>query len=438
MSQQKIVPPSGEEKKENSLFWIVFFFFMLVVFGTTTPFMFNWPAEQKIMAGSVVQGTVASVDRFSHGNKRRQGGMLVLVAVVAIALVRIRNRFQVNGLFGWAVIFYLGWILGSLAWSIDPLYTLRRVVVVYMMWFAAIIVAAQLSMRKLAGLAVFVTGMTLVIGFGNELRLHTIDVFNEAWRFSGVFHALEMGENCCILILSAMFLITGEKRPAVRAVLWVIVIIGIFFLLLTKSRTTVAAGIISVGFFWSYIVSQQKRILIILGTLVCLSAAYVVVGDMLLSYGEQMTTLGRGQQATESVSNLTGRIPLWKYGFKYAAERPLHGYGFSSFISPTTLHRIYREISWAPVNMHSAYVNELLGTGFIGLSALVAMLILAFSRSLQLAKQMPQYYYFSAVIIWVSICHFMLVGLVIGMSFMTFFVWTCLARLAFLPAKEWV
>ncbi len=437
MSQQNKNTPSGGEKKESVLIWILFLFFMLAIFAKTTPFMYNFAKEQSLSGVALDTKISASVERFSRGNKTRQATMLVFVSVLVGSLFRTRNRFQINGLFGWTVIFYLGWILLSLAWSIDPLYTLKRVVVVYMMWLAAIAVTAQLSLRKIAGLAVFVTGMSLLIGIGNELRLNTLDLTRQSYRFSGVFHAITMAQNCCILILSAMFLVVGERRKKIRAALWFIVIIGSVFLLLTKSRTPVAAGIISIGLYWSYLVSLQKKLLIILGTVVCLSAAYVLIGDSLLYYGEQATTLGRGEEATEQVANLTGRVPLWKYSFKWAAERPLCGYGFTTFISPTTMDEIYRNITWSPVSLHSAYVNELLGTGFIGLSALVAMLILALSRALRLAKQMPQYYYFSAVVIWISIIYIMEAVVAYSMGFVTFFVMTCLARLAFLPAEDW-
>lgn len=436
MNQLAEKDSSEGKKKGRILIWILFTSFVLSVFWTTTPYVLTWPLERHYDSDKSAR-VAGATDRISQGNMKRRAAMLVLVGVLVVSILRTRNRFQINGLLGWVVIFYLGWILFSIGWSIDPLYTLRRVVVVYMMWFAAIIVAARLSIKEIAIFAIIVTGMTLFIGLGNEIRLHTINFANNNWRFSGVYHALLMGQNCGILILSATFLLTGERRKKVRAVLWFLLGMGCVFLVFTKSRTPVVAGIVAAGFYWSYLVSMQKKMLIIIATVVCLSAVYVGIGDSLLTYGTQATTLGRGEAATESVANLTGRVPLWKYSFKYFLERPLCGYGFTTFISRTTLGQIYRDISWTPVDLHSAYVNELLGTGFIGMSALIAMMVLALSRSFRLAKQMPQYYYLSTMIIWASILYFMVAAIVYGMNFNAFVVFVCIARLAFLPAEEW-
>lgn len=425
----------GGGKKES--FWIVALisFLLLSVFSITTPFVMSWPVERHVASdrGTRIAGTAK---RISQGNKKRQAGMATMVVVLIVSILRTRNRFQINGALGWVVIFYLGWILFSISWSIDPLYTMRRVAVVYMMWLAAIIVAAHLSFRQIATLAVLVTGTMLLIGFGNELRLGSIHPTRETWRFSGMFHALLMGQNCGVLVMSTTFLLTEEKRKRVRTVLWLFLIAGCVFLLLTKSRTPVLAGIIAAGFYWSYLVSMRRKLIVIVATVVCLSAAYVVIGDSLLSYGTQATTLGRGESATETASTLTGRIPLWKYSFKYAKEKPLCGYGFTTFISRTTIGQIYRDISWTPVDLHSAYVNELLGTGFIGMSALIAMLVLALTRTLRLGKRMPHYYFISAVIIWAMLLYSMVTAIVYGMNFNAFFVQMCIARLAFQPAEE--
>ena len=425
-----------ERRRGISKTWIAYVLFMLLVFALTTPFMFHWPLEEQ--QGEQVRGGISTgLENVQQGNMQRRAAMFVLVGVSMVLLSRTPNRFQVNGLLGWTLIFYLGWILLSLTWSVDPTYTLRRVSVVYMMWFFAIIAAANSSLRELALLAVFVTGMSMAIGIGNELWLQTFDLFNQNWRFSGVFHSVTMGWNCSILALSTTYLLTHERRKKFRNILWCILLTAILFLLLTKTRTAVGAAIIALGFYGFKIVPTKKAGLIIIGVIIAISATYVTIGNKLLYYGGEATTLGRGESAKASVETLTGRMPLWKYSLKYAAKRPIQGYGFSSFINTKSILDINREVGWAASTLHSGYLNELMGTGFVGMSALVAMLVLALTRALWLSKEQPAFLFFAAVLIWLMINLFLEAALITGMSFMTFFCLTILVRLGLLPGEEW-
>jgi len=427
---------ASDRRAKGSWLWFFYVVVMLFVFAATTPFMFQWPLED--LQGTHFQGGLSTgLAQVQAGNLNRRAAMFALMLFTMFLLSRTKNRFQLNGILGWVFIFYLGWILLSLTWSIDPTYTLRRLVVVYMMWFFAVIAAAKSSMRQLALLAVFVTGMSLAIGIGNELRLHTMNVFNQGWRFSGVFHCVTMGWNCSILALATTFLLSNERRKKYRVILWSILAVALVFLVLTKTRTAVGAAIIALGFYGFKIVPAKKAILIILAIVISLAAGYVLIGKQLIIYGETATTLGRGESAKKTVGDLTGRLPLWKYALKHAANRPLQGYGFSSFINPGSVGDLYREVGWVASTLHSGYLNELMGTGFIGMSALIALLVLALTRAWRLAKDTSEYLFLFSVVLWLVINLFLEAALINGMSFMAFFCMACVARLAILPAEEW-
>lgn len=415
--------------------WIAFLFLMLLIFTASTPFMFYWPMEE-LLGQHFKGGIAAGIEHLQAGNPKRRAGMVVLFICSLIIIGRTKNRLQVNDFLGCTLIFYWSWILLSLTWSIDPSYTIRRLAVVFIVWFSAFAMASRFTLRQLATLAVFITGFTLLIGIGNELRLGTFDLAREKWRFSGVLHCVSMGWNCGILALSAIFLVTDEKRKKVWFILWSIIITAIVFLLLTKTRTAVGAAIVSIGFYWFKAVSAPRKVFMVLGIIILLSASYVTLGQRLFYYGEEASTLGRGEAAKSTVSSLTGRLPLWNYCFKFAAERPIQGYGFSSFINAETIEEIYVNVGWAPSSIHSGYVNELMGTGFIGMGALISMLIFALKRALYLAKQNPAYLYPASAVIWLSFNLFLETTLIIGTSFMAFWGMMLLTKLAFLPAEE--
>lgn len=435
INRQQTYPEFRGKKKNNILSLILFSTFILGVFSQTTPFIWNWPVtvlEQTI----VKEDSATRIQRSEKGSVKRRVGLVVLASTLFLSLIRAKRRFQLNTPLGWVIICYLGWILCSLMWSVVPMHTLKRLAVTYLMWGAAITVVVQLSIKQLACMAVFVTGMTLLIGFGNEIRLGTLDVFYEGWRFSGVFHAMGMGRNCSILVVSSMYLISVEERVLYRNLLWCVVLVAIIGLVLTRTRTTVISSLVCIGIYWSFVVETRRKIVLILGAVICLSGAYVIVGHEVVQYGSDAASLGRGGSSKQQVMNLTGRVPMWKYSFKFLAERPLHGYGYNTFLNPYNVDMFYRDLGWRPSSLHSAYVSVLMGTGFIGCSLFLLMMVCALARSFVLARADPRYYYIFSIIVWVVLVQITGGGVGTGMDFVAFYVTTCFTRVAFLPAED--
>ncbi len=411
------------------------FVVLLVVFGLATPFNFSWPQLVKFKEWST--STSAFVARIEHGNLGRQVGLLMLACFSILSLVRTENRFRVNLPTGWIFLFYLGWILLSLSWSFDLFFTLRRVITIYILWVSAVIFAGRYSLRELAFMAVLVTGSTLALGFGNELRLGTFEPPNVWWRFAGLFHTVSMGWNCGILALASMFLITNEKRKILRFCLWGILIAAIVFLLLTKSRMAVASTLFTMGLYWYRVVSGTNKTFMVLGLIIALCLSYLALSDRWVYYAEEASTLGRGDAAKESVNDLTGRLPLWKECFKRSAERPILGWGFNTFISPKNMFEVARNVGWTPGSTHSGYVDAVMGLGYVGLAALLFFLFAALARAYDLSRRYPEYIFVVSVLVWLYYNILLEATLITRPSFMSFFCMTVLARLSLLPGAEW-
>ncbi len=409
------------------------FVLLLLVFGLTTPFDFSWPV--KFQEGFF--STTEVIAFMEQGNLWRRIGMVLLAVLALLSLSRTKNRYRLNMPAGWLLILYLGWMLFSLSWSIDVPFTLRRVAIVAILWLAAIAAAARFSLRELALLAVLVTGTSLVLAFANELRLGTMEPARDFWRFSGIFHTVAMGWNCGLLALSAMFLAIEEQRGFRRFILWCIVVVALVFLLLTKSRMAVVASIVSIGLYWYRVVSGPSKMFLVLGMIIVCCLAYISLGDRLLDYGEEASTLGRGEIARESVGTLTGRIPLWKECFKWAAERPIQGYGFNALTSPKNIEMIARNVGWVPNSIHSGYIDAIVGLGYVGAVAMISFLVSALARAYNLSRRHPEYIFVVSVLVWLCYNLFLEANLMTRPLFMTFFCMTLLARLALLPGPEW-
>ncbi len=413
--------------------WIIIPFF-LVIFSFTTPYDFSWPSDVKHKKNFIQVNE--AIYRMERGNLGRRIGLVVLAFYAAGLLAVTRNRFRINGAAGWLLIIYFAWVLMSLLWSIDKMFTLRRVTVFAILWFAAIATAAHYSIKDLARIAFWITGVTAAAGFVNEIRLHTLDPFYELWRFSGVFHTVMMGWNCGLLTLSAAYLAYSSKDAKKRYWYFAALLFGLVLLVLTKSRMALASTIVGLFFFGTWVSTARARVAAVLLMLIAISISYLAMGDGISSLGDLALTLGRGETAKESIGTLTGRLPLWNECFRWAAKRPILGYGFNTFISPKHYVEISQNVGWIPSSIHSGYLDALMGLGVIGLFGMLAFLSAALIRVLTLARENSTYVFVASVLIWFSYNIFLEANLYLLPTFMTFVVLTFLARLAFLPAAE--
>jgi len=422
----------GQERWK--LIWPAFFW-LFVVFALTTPFDFSWP--DLVLNGMPAASIHDAIVNIHRGNMARRLGMVMLAGFAVFLLSRTRNRFRLNFPVGWFLVLYLAWSLLSLTWSIDTLFTLRRVVTAFILWLAAYAVAIRYSLREQAWLTVLVAGATLVLGVGNELRLHTLEPVNELWRFSGLFHAVAMGWNCSVLVLAAGFLATDEKHGIRRTFLWFVILFAFVFLILTKTRLAVASTIVCMALYGFLTFSGIKKTLLILVPIIVLCLAYLSLGNRLLYYTGQAGTLGRGEAARESVSTLTGRTLLWEECFRWALKRPLIGYGFNTFISPKHMETVYRNVGWMPNSVHSGYLDALMGLGVVGATVLIFFLLAALARAYLLSLWYGEYIFIMVSLLWLYCNLALAVAPITRPFFTTFFFLMLLARLAFLPGPEW-
>ena len=408
--------------------------FLLFIFYLATPYNLSWPRDVEYKK-NIIQVNEA-ISRMERGNIGRRAGLVILAAFGVFLLARTRNRFRINGFLGLLLIVYVLWSVLSLLWSIDQMFTLRRLVTFLILWFAAIAMAARYSIKELAIIGFWVCGITALLGFANEIRLHTLDPFNESWRYSGVFHTVTMGWNCGLWALCSFYLATISSSRGAKAFFYGAMMVALVLLLLTKSRMAVASTFICLSLFWFMVSSVRTIFATIMLALVVLCSSYLVLGDKVIEYGEAATTLGRGESARESVGTLTGRLPLWKECFRWAVKRPILGYGFNTFISPKHYVEITKNVGWTPSSIHSGYIDALMGLGFVGLSVVLGVLAAALFRAFTLAKNNVSYTLVFCCLIWLCYNIFLEANLLIRPTFMTFVMLMFLAHLAFLPAER--
>ncbi|MGA8730246.1 MAG: O-antigen ligase family protein, partial [Terracidiphilus sp.] len=136
--------------------------------------------------------------------------------------------------------------------------------------------------------------------------------------------------------------------------------------MLTKSRTSLVCGVLTLAFYWAERLSR-KYILTLLPTATILAS--VLIGAYLLDSeaAKQLNqTLLAGRDA-DTYENFSGRVPLWRLCMQYVAVRPVAGYGFYGFWTPERIRTVSASEGWAVPESHNGFIELMLGLGVMGL-----------------------------------------------------------------------
>ena len=359
----------------------------------------------------------------------RRISLLVLGGFGVLSLLQKRQqRLQVNGLLGGVMLFFMIWACLSVAWSMDPALTARRLLALAMLGLGAFAIAKRFSLLEIVEFTFVGFGLSVLVGLCCEIALGTFRPFQAEYRFAGVMHPNYDGMNCALFLIASIFLARTARRR--RLFYWVAALAGLCFLVLTKSRAALAGvsvGLLVCSSMW---LSTSRKCAYIIVTLCMACVLYLAVGDSLFAHAGKAADLGRANVG--SVGTLNSRTPLWQECTRYVGERPVLGYGYDSFWTADHLERVALTQGWAMDSAHNGYLDMVLGLGVIGGGAYILILALAIKRSRALYKSSGSagYGFAYAVIVSISCC-LCLESLNIGPSLTNFMLLILLAQLGF-------
>jgi exopolysaccharide production protein ExoQ len=351
---------------------------------------------------------------------------LGVLAASSLYLRRASLHINIIGILGWLVLSFQAWAFLSLAWSDYPSITFRRLTLFAMLWVTALAVSQRFEIRDIVLWIFFSTVCYLHYGILAEIVNGTFRPLEAAYRFAGTMHPNSQGLNCALLFTAALFLAGNERRR--RGIFAVIACEALILLLLTKSRTSLGAVLLTllVGYF---VTSTRSRQGVVLLTGLSVSCLGLLFADSLVPSLQPITTLGRPD--SENLT-LTGRIPLWEEALPYIAERPVQGYGYEGFWTPRHIIDFSARLGWIVPNAHSTYVDLCLGVGLMGGALYVLFMIAGIWRAVVFhkASQNPYYSCLGAVLLFV-----VMVGMTESVLFrgdhLTFVVMLIVCALAF-------
>ena len=307
------------------------------------------------------------------------GGLPYRVALVSIAafglflIYRGGGRpLRFRGPMAFLITALLAWCVISWQWSAAPVLGAKQVVVLLACFVCALGICRRFSPRDLCLLALAVSGLFMAIGLCAELSLDTFRPWIDEHRFAGTIHPNIQSTYCAVVCLAAACLASDGKR---RRPLWIaLFVIGLIFLVLTKSRTSLAAILVALLILVMLCKSWRLKLSAAIGIPFAVCALALIVSLAGGDAGDQFTDaalMGRH----EGAQSLTGRVPLWIELLGYAKQRPLRGYGYGSFWDKQHVQAVSDALTWHIPHAHSAYVDAMLSIGLIGAAMLIAVLI---------------------------------------------------------------
>jgi O-antigen ligase len=112
----------------------------------------------------------------------------------------------------------------------------------------------------------------------------------------------------------------------------------------------------------------------------------------------------RADRDTGDVTELTGRVELWRTCLGFAAEHPLLGFGFDGFWSAKHIEMISEELHWSINHAHSAYLDQLLALGVPGASLYILLLLgCFFTCAARFLRGQDRYGAWAALLLFIAI-----------------------------------
>jgi O-antigen ligase len=196
----------------------------------------------------------------------------------------------------------------------------------------------------------------------------------------------------------------------------------------------IAAALLALAAYFAAVCSRATKIAMAysLSIVFCLLLLFFEAG--LIPDLKSAIMLGRDDSTVDSFNGRTG---IWEDVGYYIHRRPILGYGYGGFWTPTHIRVISGEEKWAISDSHSAYLEYLLTLGAVGLVAYTLLLFAGIRRAFrfQILSQNSAFAFCGALLVFCSSDGF-LESAVVNPSLLMFLSMAVLAQLAFVCRQE--
>jgi exopolysaccharide production protein ExoQ len=282
----------------------------------------------------------------------------------------------------WPVIALVALAPLSIAWSIQPILTLRRSAFLLGSMILGIYLGERFSVEDLARLLAYALCLMILASvlLYCVAPASVIDVSSgNAWKGLTV-HKNSFGGYMALAV--ALLLLIRFRR--FRSSRYAFLAAAAILVLLSRSATSLVVCALMIGAmpFWRLIRLQGKGRLVVC-TVVPL-VILVVVYSVFDNTEWLLTLLGRD-------STLTGRTQLWSMVVAAISKHPILGYGYGAFwtgFNGESLD-VLVGIRWLARGSDNGYLDLCLSLGVLGLSVCLYMFVTAFQMAFRYVRSEP-------------------------------------------------
>ena len=363
----------------RSLPWISFLLLSAMFFLTC-----HEPTRVQVEGYNQAQQDI--VEGVESGSPVRQMSWVLLGCWAAWSLWSYpRNRrLHFEGVLGPVLLGFVAWAFLSCVWADDLALTSKRLVSFGLLCLVAVAVVRRFSLRQMVAGTVVCTLEYLVFNLAAELEHGTFHPLTAGYRFGGMQHPNSEGIELGPLVLSA--LAAAFVFPQHRRLCFGIMAAGLWFLLLTGSRTSLVATLLGVLVFAVAASSPRRRAALLPGAGALVFATALLAAAGAIPVVEQALLLGREDVISQDLTSFTGRTIIWEDVSPFIQQSPILGHGYNGFWTPDHIADISKEEKWGVPNSHSTYVDYMLTLGIVGVSLYAFALLAALWRGVQMCR----------------------------------------------------
>ncbi len=381
------------------------------------------------------------IDRVAQGQAARQVGFLALAGLSTLAIL-LPDRRPIVRRVDWLVVYPLvalvAWSFASLLWSHDAALTAKRLVVFAAFALATVAIAKHFTLRDVVAATIFYGLASYAVGLYAELASGLgLAAGPDGFRLAGAMHPNHLGLTSAVLALAALHGWTTSRTGGRRACFAAMIVLAVVVLLLTKSRTSLAAGVVAFGLMAGLRSRPAAAMGVLLAGLCLFGLGLFLVEAGVLGPVWEAALLGR---QTSNVRTLTGRTDIWAYALRVLLADParlLVGFGHDTFWNETHTAGVSRAVGYSISEAHNAYLERMLNLGIVGLLCATTASVAAGWRWLATGRTRRGRWRadaaFAVALIFLSLVHGVAESTFAHAQFVTLMLFACLALAAARP-----
>lgn len=255
----------------------------------------------------------------------------------------------------------------SIAWSVAPDQTVRRVVALVFTTLGAVVLGARWRWATLTEILATAFAILTLLSLITGAVIPSIGRMSEI--FPGAWRGLWVEKNAFGGMMAFGFLIfaaAGFYRPQRAVLWWILAALTLVLLVLSTSKTSLVALVFGMGALGFVLLARRGGGVAVIVSYVAVVGAVALGAGIAFAPDLFLTLLGKD-------ATLTGRTKIWSAVMRLIQEQPWLGYGYSAVWNDPSgrgpLAWIVKQAGYKPEHAHNSWLEQWLGLGLLGLSA---------------------------------------------------------------------